>query len=238
MRFISAGESHGKFMTAILSGFPAGVLIDEALLKNDIERRRTGLGRSPRLECESDNIEIVSGLSGQVTTGAPISFLLHNDQSFIDNRVDRNEFPRPGHVDYAGSKKFGHNDAETSAERSSARETALRVAAGSLCKMFLKHFDINAESEIVEIGGIPYEKFNAHAEKENCRKSGSMGGVIKVAFDGVPAGLGSNEQWFTKIDSMIAGAALSIPSVKGVFVGDTDIHKKRGLDSLDLFVYS
>jgi chorismate synthase len=236
MRFLSAGESHGKVMTAILSGFPAGVEVDEVLLKSDIARRRLGLGKSPRLVNETDEVKIVSGVSEQRTTGAPISFLLENNVSFIDNRVNRNEFPRPGHVDYAGSKKFGHSDAETSAERSSARETVLRVAAGSLCKMFLRYFDINAGSEVLEIGGIPYKKFNPDTQKETCRKNGSIGGVIKVDISGVPAGLGSNEQWFTRLDSMIAGAVVSIPSVKGVYIGDTDIHRKKGLESLDSFI--
>ncbi|HDT11103.1 MAG TPA: chorismate synthase [bacterium] len=238
MEFFSAGESHGKVMTAILSGFPAGVKIDVALLKQDIERRKIGQGRSPRLEQEPDDVKIIAGISDMVTTGAPIGFLLENNKVFIDNRVDSNEFPRPGHVDFAGSMKFGHNDVKISAERSSARETVLRVAAGSVCKMFLRHFKMEIVSEIIEIGGISYRDFDPPMEKEKCMDSGSAGGIIKVILKSVPVGLGSNEQWFKRLDSKMASGMMSIPSVKGIYIGDTDIHRKRGVESLDLFMDS
>ncbi len=236
MKFLSAGESHGKVMMAILSGFPAGMKIDEVLLKDDIERRRIGAGRSERLECEPDSLRIVSGVIDMITTGAPIGFLLENREVFFDNRVDRNEFPRPGHVDFAGSVKFNHDHVKTASERSSARETTLRVAAGSVCKMFLRHFDIEAVSEVVEIGGIPANNFMPELEKSKAEKSGSCGGAVRVTLSGLPIGLGSNEQWYKRLDSKIAAAMLSIPSVKGTYIGDTEIHRKRGLESLDLFV--
>jgi len=234
MEYNSAGESHGKTMTAILSGFPAGLRVDFDLLKSELTRRRSGKGITERLENENDNVQIISGVMDLLTTGAPISFLVENEegQSLIENRVIEKGFPRPGHVDLATYLKYGYSSVQIGAERASARETVLRVAAGSFCKMLLRSFGMDVTSELLEIGGESAKDFNFELESKSNK---SAGGVVKVTVKGAPIGLGSNVQWFKRLDSRISSALMSIPSVKGVFIGDTDIHQMRGVDSLDLF---
>ena len=236
MRFVSAGESHGSELVAVLSGFPAGVRFDKVLFENDLMRRRLGLGRSVRLDVEKDDVRVISGIAANVTTGAPIAFLLKNsaESRLIENGVIDKGFPRPGHADYSTFRKFGYENVSLGAERSSARETALRVAAGALCRMFLAEMNVMVTSEIFEIGGVPYSGFDAEkalADKAN----GSYGGVLKVTLSGIPAGLGSNVQWSDHLDSRLAAALISIPSVKGVYFGDTELHRMRGIDAADAF---
>jgi len=234
MEYVSAGESHGKHMMAILSGFPAGLRVDLDLLKSELLRRRSGKGRSKRLEFESDNVLITSGVEDLHTTGAPISFLLENveGEALIEKRVKEKGFPRPGHVDFASCLKYGYKTISIGAERASARETALRVAAGSLCKMLLKDFDVEISSEVLEIGGAFVEDFDFKLESESGK---SAGGSIIVKVKGTPVGLGSNVQWYNRLDSKISAALMSIPSVKGVYIGHTEIHRMRGTESLDHF---
>ena len=234
MNYVSAGESHGKTMTAILSGFPAGLRVDLDLLKSELKRRRSGKGISGRLEKEQDDVQIISGVMDMMTTGAPIAFLVENGEgeSLIEKRVIEKGFPRPGHADFVSYQKYGYNSVQIGAERASARETVLRVAAGSLCKMFLKSFNVDIHSEIIEIGGVPFKEFDHKSESESKK---SAGGILKVSVNGAPVGLGSNVQWTKRLDSRISGALMSIPSVKGVYIGDTEIHRLRGVDSLDMF---
>ena len=237
MQFVSAGESHGSELVAVLSGFPAGVRFDKVLFENDLARRREGLGRSERLDVEKDDVRVVSGVAASVTTGAPIAFLLKNaaESKLIENGVIDKGFPRPGHVDYSTFMKFGYDNISIGAERSSARETALRVAAGAFCRMFLNEMNVTVTSEILEIGGIPYCDFDA--EKALADKAGgTYGGVLKVVVSGIPAGLGSNVQWSDHLDSQLAAALISIPSVKGIYFGDTELHKLRGIDAADAFI--
>ncbi|MBP5435235.1 chorismate synthase [bacterium] len=236
MNFVSAGESHGSVLVAILSGFPAGLKFDSVLFEFELGRRRRGDGRSARLDLEDDAVQIVSGVVGSVTTGAPIAFLLKNraGRQLFENGLTDSGFPRPGHVDFGSFRKFDYDAVTLGAERSSARETAMRVAAGAFCKMLLAGFGIGFSSEIVEIGGIPYAQFDpqkALADSGN----GSYGGVVRLKVSGVPVGLGSNSQWFTRIDSQLSSALVSIPSVKGVYFGDTALHKMRGREALDSF---
>ena len=236
MLFVSAGESHGSELVAVLSGFPAGVRFDKVLFENDLRRRRLGLGRSERLDVEKDDVRVVSGVSANVTTGAPIAFQLKNvaESTIFENGVIDKGFPRPGHADYSTFVKFGYGTISLGAERSSARETALRVAAGALCRMFLNEMNVSVTSEILEIGGVPYCAFDA--EKALADKAGgTYGGVLKVVVSGIPAGLGSNVQWSDHLDSRLAAALISIPSVKGVYFGDTELHKLRGIDAADAF---
>ena len=236
MRFVSAGESHGSELVAVLSGFPAGVRFDKVLFENDLRRRRSGLGRSERLDVEKDDVRVVSGVVAGVTTGAPIAFLLKNaaESKLIENGVIDKGFPRPGHADYSSFRKFGYENISIGAERSSARETALRVAAGAFCRMFLAEMNVYVASEVLEIGGVPYCDFDA--EKALAGKAGgTYGGVLKVAASGIPAGLGSNVQWSDHLDSQLAAALVSIPSVKGVYFGDTELHRMRGIDAADAF---
>ncbi len=234
MNYVSAGESHGKTMTAILSGFPAGLRVDIDLLKSELRRRRSGKGVSLRLEAEHDDVQIISGVMDMLTTGAPIAFLIDNEEgeSLIDKRVIEKGFPRPGHTDLVSFQKYGYSSVHVGAERASARETVLRVAAGSLCKMLMGLFNIDFYSEVMEIGGVPFKEFNFESESESKK---SAGGILKVSVNGVPVGLGSNVQWTDRLDSRISGALMSIPSVKGVYIGDTEIHRKRGVEGIDLF---
>lgn len=236
MQFFSAGESHGKTLVAILSGFPAGLKVDKVLFESDLKRRRSGSGRSRRLDIETDDVKIISGVVDWITTGAPISFLLENVEgtALIENRVKGKGFPRPGHVDYCSYAKFNYDDVSLGSERSSARETVLRVAAGSLCRMLLKFFGMDISSEILEICGKDYDKFDAADAFRDIHK-GSYGGVLKVSISDVSAGLGSNVQWFKRLDAELASALMSIPSVKGVFFGDNNIHRMRGAESIDHF---
>ena len=179
MQFVSAGESHGSELVAVLSGFPAGVRFDKVLFENDLARRRAGLGRSERLDVEKDDVRVVSGVAANVTTGAPIAFLLKNsaESGLIENGVIDKGFPRPGHADYSTFRKFGYGNISIGAERSSARETALRVAAGAFCRMFLNEMNVSVASEILEIGGVPYCDFDA--EKALADKvRGTYGGVL------------------------------------------------------------
>ena len=236
MQFVSAGESHGSELVAVLSGFPAGVRFDSVLFENDLRRRRSGLGRSERLDVEKDDVRVVSGVAASVTTGAPIAFLLKNaaEGTLIENGVIDKGFPRPGHADYSTFRKFGYDNISIGAERSSARETALRVAAGALCRMFLAEMNVDITSEILEIGGVPYCDFDAEkalADKAN----GTYGGVLKVVVSGIPAGLGSNVQWSDHLDSRLAAALISIPSVKGVYFGEAELHRMRGKNAADAF---
>lgn len=237
MQFVSAGESHGKALVAILSGFPAGLKVDNVLFETELKRRRSGSGSTKRLELETDEVKILSGISGDATTGAPLSFFVENvsqGRQFFENRVKGKGFPRPGHVDYCSYVKFGYDDLYLGSERSSARETVMRVAAGSLCKMLLKEFGMNISSEILEIGSIEFAFFDSEKEKKNVAK-GSLGGALRVILSGVPVGLGSNTQWYDRLDANLAGAFVSIPSVKGVYFGDNLIHKMRGMESMDHF---
>ena len=237
MQFVSAGESHGKALVAILSGFPAGLKFDRVLLETELIRRRSGSASTKRLELETDEVKILSGISGDVTTGAPLSFLVENSPQgtqFFENRVKGKGFPRPGHVDYCSYIKFGYDDFSIGSERSSARETVLRVAAGSFCKMLLKEFGMAVSSQILEIGGVEFNSFDPEQQKNDIEK-GSCGGVLKVILSGVPVGLGSNSQWFDKLDANLARAFISIPSVKGVYFGETSVHKMRGVESIDHF---
>jgi len=236
MQFVSAGESHGSELVAVLSGFPAGVRFDKVLFENDLARRREGLGRSERLDIEKDDVRVVSGVVANVTTGAPIALLLKNsaESAIFENGVIDKGFPRPGHADYSTFRKFGYGNISIGAERSSARETALRVAAGAFCRMFLNEMNVSVTSEILEIGGIPYCDFDA--EKALADKAGgTCGGVLKVVVSGIPAGLGSNVQWSDHLDSRLAAALISIPTVKGVYFGDTELHKLRGINAVDAF---
>ncbi len=237
MQFVSAGESHGKALVAILSGFPAGLKFDNVLLETELIRRRSGSASTKRLELETDEVKIMSGMSGGITTGAPLSFLVENSlqgTQFFENRVKGKGFPRPGHVDYCSYVKFGYDDFSIGSERSSARETVMRVAAGAFCKMLLKKFSMNVSSEILEIGGIEFASFDHGKEKENVAK-GSLGGALRVILCGIPVGLGSNTQWYDRLDANLARAFISIPSVKGVYFGDNLVHKMRGMESIDHF---
>ena len=191
LRFLTAGESHGKGLVTIIDNFPAGVKIDEDFINEKLKIRQSGYGRGARQKIETDKIEFLSGVRGGFTTGSPISFFIKNKD--YDNWRDRMDAykpvpeeskihtPRPGHADFAGSIKFGLDDIRNVLERSSARETASRVAVGAICQIFLKNFGIEFASAVLSIGGVGIDKLRG-AELNSDPLAGYSASVIDL-FD-------------------------------------------------------
>ncbi len=259
MRYLTAGESHGKQLTTIIEGIPAQM----PLLKEDINesllRRQKGHGRGKRMQIEKDLVDITSGVRHGTTLGSPISLVVHNDdfKHWVDImgedpiEVDKEirrvvSRPRPGHADLNGAIKYGHRDMRNVLERSSARETTVRVAAGAVAKTLLKQLGIEVCGYVKEIGGIcamennsitmeqrksitessPVRTLDKEAEKKMmaaidlAKKEGdSIGGVTEVYVEGMPAGVGSYVHYDRKLDSKLAGAVMSINAYKGVEIG-------------------
>ena len=243
LRFLTAGESHGKALTAVLEGLPAGLRLSEDDLAPQMLRRQLGYGRSARMKLEPDRVEIVSGLMNGETIGGPLALR-------IENRDVRTEEPpltrpRPGHADLAGAMKYGFKDVRRALERASARETAARVAVGAVCRVFLAEFGVSVFSHVIEVGGIasarrpegwdgipelaeaselrcvdPEAEARMREAIEQAKKDGdTLGGVFEVVALGVPPGLGSYVHWDRKLDGRLAQAVMSIHAVKGVEVG-------------------
>lgn len=259
MRYLTSGESHGKQLTTIIEGLPAQM----PLLKEDINesliRRQGGHGRGKRMQIEKDLVEVTSGIRHGYTLGSPISLVIHNDDFKHwtdimgedpikeDTKLRRVVTkPRPGHADLNGALKYGHRDMRNVLERSSARETAARVAAGAVAKTFLKHLGIEVCGYVKEIAGIraedkddltieerikisqesPVMVLDKNVEQEmmdkidKTKKEGdSIGGVCEVYVEGMPAGVGSYVHYDRKLDSRIAGSVMSINAFKGVEFG-------------------
>ncbi|PAV29496.1 chorismate synthase [Virgibacillus profundi] len=259
MRYLTAGESHGKQLTTIIEGIPARM----PLLKEDINesllRRQKGHGRGKRMQIEKDLVDITGGVRHGYTLGSPISLVVHNDdfKHWIDimgedpieedakiRRVITR--PRPGHADLNGALKYGHRDIRNILERSSARETTVRVAAGAVAKTLLKHLGIEVSGYVKEIAGIraaeidsltiedrktisedsPVRVLDQNVEQQmmdaidEAKKEGdSIGGVVEVYVEGMPAGVGSYVHYDRKLDSRIAGSVVSINAFKGVEFG-------------------
>ncbi|NMB08755.1 MAG: chorismate synthase [Tissierellia bacterium] len=245
LKILTAGESHGKSLLGIIDGFPQGIYLDEDYINNELMRRQKGYGRSSRMEIERDQINILSGIHKGYTTGNPISIMINNKGTNID-LVEITK-PRPGHGDLAGTLKYNHKGARNILERASARETAMRVALGGLCKLFLKEFNIEICSHIIQIGNIksktnyynnlkiedlkavdksPLRVLDREKEKlmikeiEKAKSMGdTLGGVMEVIGTGIPIGLGSHAHWDRKLDGKIAQGILSIPGIKGIEIG-------------------
>lgn len=243
VRFLTAGESHGPELTVIVEGLPAGLPLSEADINPQMARRKVGYGRSPRMKLEDDRAEILSGLMGGETIGAPITLRVENR----DVRTDEPPLtrPRPGHADLAGAMKYGFRDVRRALERASARETAARVAAGAVCRKMLAAVGISVFSHVTEIGpvvigGRPdrWEDIAVVAEGSDLRcvdadaetrmreaieaarqKGDTLGGIFEVVALGVPPGLGSYAHWDRKLDGRLAQAVMSIHAVKGVEIG-------------------
>jgi chorismate synthase len=244
LTFTTAGESHGKCLIVIVSGFPAGVQLDESDINAELKRRQGGFGRGGRMQIESDKVCILSGVRKSTTIGSPICLKIENKDSKIDVLPDVTR-PRPGHADLAGIIKYGQKDVRNILERASARETAARVAAGALAKILLARFDIEVLGYVKSIGGISSKKIaknpneilkNRNKSKVYCldklaeakmvekikkaKKDGdSLGGVIEVMAFGVPPGLGSHTQCELRLDGSLAGALMSVQGIKGVEIG-------------------
>lgn len=255
IRLLTAGESHGPALLAILEGMPAGLSVSPADIDHDLARRQgvgpTGRpyrGASPRMSVERDAAEILGGVMDGVTTGAPIAIQIRN-RDYADWKgrvVEPMTVPRPGHADLAGAVKYGYTDLRFTLERSSARETAARVAVGALCRKLLGEFGISVGSYVTEIGGVVADlsALDLDARLERAAASDlacpsataadamsrrvseaedlgdTLGGVFEVIARGVPPGLGSHVHWDRRLTARLAAAILSIPAIKGVEIGD------------------
>jgi chorismate synthase len=248
MRFLTAGESHGPSLTAILEGMPAGLSINRDKLNHNMARRQTGYGSGGRMRIERDAIQITGGVMNGKTTGGPISLIIPNIdyKSWRDRDIPPMTIPRPGHADLTGTIKYGYSDLRLSLERASARETAARVAVGSLCSQFLEQFGIRVGCYVVQIGDIeaqiPEEmsftdrfreaelnelrcpvQETAEAMRARIREimleKDTLGGIFEVVVTGAPAGLGSHVHWDRRLDSLLMWSVGSIHAIKGVEIG-------------------
>jgi chorismate synthase len=247
LRFLTAGESHGPALTAILDGIPAGLALDVEAINADLARRQSGSGAGPRMKMEKDRVVIQSGLMGGLTTSAPLALMIENRDHAHWKGKDSDPFtiPRPGHADLTGAAKFGFSDLRPSLERASARETAARVAVGAVCRQLLAQFGISVGGYVLSIGGIeanlkdiPLDERASRARESevNCPDpqaaeamqrhireatlaKDTLGGVIEVNAVGLPAGLGSYTQWDKRLEARIGAAILSIQAIKGVEIG-------------------
>lgn len=233
-RFLTAGESHGKCLTAIIEGLPAGLNIDIDFINSELKRRQQGYGRGARMQIESDTVEIMSGVRFCKTLGSPITLVVKNRDFESWKKImsvapedvtDEKAFStfRPGHADYAGCVKYNQSDLRNVLERSSARKTAIEVAVGAVAKLFLKEFGIECSSEITQIGtACCCDKFKEEIDltKEN---GDSVGGKFVVVYKNLPIGLGSHVHWDRGIDGRLAQAVMSIPAVKAVEIGENPL---------------
>ncbi len=263
LRYLTAGESHGKALLAILEGMPAGLKVSSDFINNELKKRQSGYGRGERQKIESDTAEILSGLRNGETIGSPVSLLVKNTDARIDE-LPKIHSPRPGHADLAGAMKYGRRDMRDILERSSARETAARVAVGAVCKMLLLEFGIDIFSHVIHIGGIDAHTSSMSlsdikrmasnsvlkcadkaAEKLMCEEidkaagdGDTLGGIFEVIITGQPAGLGSHVQWDRKIDARLAMSVMSIQAIKGVEIGaGFSLAKRMGSKAHDEIIY-
>ncbi len=248
LRFLTAGESHGPSLTAILDGMPAGLPITTAIIDKELARRQRGYGSGGRMKIEKDTVQILGGVLAGETTGAPIALLVRNDDhvKWKGKAIEPMTAPRPGHADLTGAVKYGYTDLRPALERASARETTMRVAAGAVCKHFLSQFGIIIGGYVTSIGeieaelkGIDYQvRFDAAEEsdvrcpdkvaaekmrkriEEIIRAKDTLGGVLEIVTLNVPVGFGSFVQWDKRLEAKLAMAVMSVQAIKGVEVGD------------------
>jgi chorismate synthase len=258
-RFVTAGESHGQALIAWVSGVPAGVPIDFDFVHGELHRRQLGYGRGGRQKIEKDRVEALSGIRHAQTIGAPITLRIENrDWANWEKAMSVEDIPgtqdarrpltspRPGHADLAGAMKFNFHDARYILERASARETAARVAAGAIAKLFLRQFDCQVLSHVISVGKASLERSASWNEIQaicanldsplRCvdsaveekmkgevdqvhRAGNTVGGIFEVVAHNVITGLGSHAQWDEKLDGRLAQAVMSIQAVKGVEIG-------------------
>jgi chorismate synthase len=248
LRFLTAGESHGPALIAILEGMPAGLALSEEDVNVQLRRRQQGFGSGGRMRIEHDQVRFLGGVLAGRTTGAPIALQIGNRDwaNWRDKEIEPMTVPRPGHADLTGAVKYGYRELRLALERASARETAARVAVGAVCQRFLAEFDVTVGSYVVQIGevvaalpeSLAYAERFARAEENDVRcpdptaaaamhahireamaLKDTLGGVFEVVALGVPPGLGSHVHWDRRLDARLMGAVGSIPAVKGVEIG-------------------
>ena len=257
LRFLDAGESHGKCLMGIIEGLPAGLSLSEENINFNLKRRQGGYGRGDRMKIEQDRVEILSGLVEGKTIGSPLGLMIKNKdwENWQEKEYPPLTIPRPGHADFSGAIKYGFKDVRKVLERASARQTAMRVAIGSAASSLLKEFNIEIYSYVSRIGQVKARRitfFDSKIKAEinrspvycidgiasigMCReidraqeKGDTLGGVFEVVITGVPVGLGSYVQWDRRLDARLASALMSIPSVKTVEIGEgIEASKKKG----------
>jgi chorismate synthase len=255
LHFLTAGESHGPALTAILDGIPAGLTLSASIIDPELARRQKGYGAGGRMKIEKDSVRILSGVMAGETTGAPIGMLVENADhvKWQGKAIDPMTAPRPGHADLTGAVKYGYRDLRPSLERASARETTMRVAVGAICKHFLSQFGIVVGGYVKSIGeveadfsGSSYQsRFDAAEEndvrcpdlvaaekmrariEETIHGKDTLGGIIEVVALNLPVGLGSFGQWDTRLEAKLAQAVMSVQAMKGVEIGDAFENAKQ-----------
>ncbi|MBR0061271.1 MAG: chorismate synthase [Selenomonadaceae bacterium] len=229
VRYISGGESHGSRLVCILEGLPAGVKVSSEFVNAELKRRQGGYGRGGRMKIESDRVEFLSGIRFGETLGSPITLSVENrDWKNWQDRMSAEGVPsgekvtnaRPGHADLTGAAKYNRADVRDILARSSARETAMRVAAGALCKIFLKTCGVEISGEVLSVGGVTSEAEIKNRIDAAKAAGDTVGGIFEIKISGVPAGLGSHIQWDKKLDAKFAAAFMSIQAIKAVELGD------------------
>lgn len=238
LRFLTAGESHGSALLGILEGMPAGLKINKGFIDKELERRQSGYGRSKRMKIEKDKIEIISGLKNGITIASPIGLLIRNKDASI-GQLPPIYYPRPGHGDLAGGLKYGFTDLRCVLERASARETAMRVAIGAVCKILLNEFKIKVSSRVLSIGGQTKEgKIKEAIDMAQINKD-TLGGIFEVVVGCVPVGLGSYVHYDRRLDARLSMAIMSIAAIKAVEIGlGFGYAHKRGSQVHDVIYYS
>jgi chorismate synthase len=247
LRFLTAGESHGPALLAILEGLPSGLPISAKVIDKELARRQRGYGAGPRMKIERDAVRILGGVLEGQSTGAPLAILIENKDhaKWHGRAVEAFVTPRPGHADLTGAIKYGYSDLRPVLERASARETAARVAVGAVCKHFLAQFGIQVGGYVSAIGevaadldDIPLSDRAAQAEQTDVRcpdpraaeamrarireimeARDTLGGVIEVLALNLPPGLGSYVQWDRRLEARLGAAMLSVQAIKGVEIG-------------------
>ncbi len=258
IRFLTAGESHGPLLTAIVEGLPAGLPLSAADIDRELARRQQGYGSGGRMQIERDAVRITAGVMNGHTTGAPIALQVENRdyRSWRDKDIAPLTTPRPGHADLTGAIKYGYRELRLALERASARETTMRVAVGAVCKKLLAEFGILVGGYVVQIGAVralipddlPYEERFRIAEENEVRcpvtafveamreairqvkiDKDTLGGIFEVVALNVPPGLGSHVHYDRRLDARIVGAMVSIHAMKGAEIGSAfDNAAKKG----------
>jgi chorismate synthase len=249
LRLATAGESHGPALVGILSGLPAGLVLDRERIDADLRRRQQGYGRSPRQELERDEVEVIAGLRHGRTLGTPLAFLVRNldhanwawgmspwppEGEASGKGVRPVTQPRPGHADLAGALKYGLSDVRDALERASARQTAVAVGAGAIAKALLLEIGITVQSSVLEVGAARGEAAIRGAIDAARAGRDTLGGIVEVRAGGVPPGLGSYSQPDARLDARLAGTLVGVPAVKAVEVGaGLELARVRGSSAHD-----